>query len=776
MRGLRRVALATALLLPVLAMREVRAASVATTTVAYADGTWIVQLKDGVDADVFLSAHGIDARSAYVYRSIFHGFSAPMTASKIREVAASSNVASVEADQVIQAETDQTSGPVSTNIPNSGVLQWGLDLIDQRGGSANGHYVYSADGTGVKVYVMDTGVNAAHADFSTRVTDGWSYRSSPSLVTSMVNMLNTPSAPYGGSCKNVPGYSANAHPNDVDTFDQNPDSNDKGKVDNEGHGTHVAGIIGGSVTGVAKAVTIVPVRILNSCGMGSTTAANAGIDWILTDHTNAQKAVVNMSIGFSGRPCTFERLITGAYNVSSSTSACRTQPSSWLFAEGIVVVAAAGNDPATDPCTTAPSGTPGTISVGAVDSGLAESWYSAYGQCVDIFAPGGSGYANSGINSTWHYLSTDSSNNSTYANESGTSMAAPHVAGAVAQYLQGISLPGDVTTVPTLAWTWLKKQATCDVVTYYSNTRTQQSPNRFLNIGTSATAPCAPRNITVSQLSGSSVVAWDEVATGNGNDISGYLVTTSPSTVGCTASTVDANGRATCTLTGLTDNTTYTVSVKATCLVSCAGAVSGTASLTAGPAPTTTTVAPSTTTTVAPTTTLAPSTTVELTPVAPSSASAATDANTLTVNWPATAPAGQVTYIVTITPGGLKCTTQSTTCKFVGVTLGVNYTFSIAVKSASGALSSSSLTVSSTAGFTLGNTFLKVRSRTKLSSLVKTVSRGARTYKVTSGRCKVVSGVLVAPTSAGTCRVKVNVARYGKYRAMSTTAIFTIRA
>ena len=140
----------------------------------------------------------------------------------------------------------------------------------------------------------------------------------------------------------------------------------------------------------------------------------------------------------------------------------------------------------------------------------------------------------SGVNSTWHYLSTDPSNTSTYENESGTSMAAPHVTGALAQWMQGITLPGDVSTVPTLAWTWLKLNATCDVVTYTDSTRSVQSPNRFLNIGTAASAPCAPRNVAASQAAGQSTVTWDEVATANGSAITGYQVSTTPSSPGCT--------------------------------------------------------------------------------------------------------------------------------------------------------------------------------------------------------------------------------------------------
>lgn len=751
MRSLRRAALALLLLVPVVAGHRASASTGATSAgVDYAAGTWIVQLRDGVDAGAFLAGHGIAASSAYVYRSIFHGFSAPMTKAQIADVASSGDVVSVEADQVVTLQTDQTTGPVSTNIPSSGVLPWGLDQLDQRGGAGDGHYVYTADGTGVKVYVLDTGVYAAHGDFGARVANGWSYRANSALKNSAWTAL--------GSCKSAAGYSANDHPYDVDTFDNTYDNTDVGKTDNEGHGTHVAGIVGGSLTGVAKNVTIVPVRILNSCGTGTTTMANAGLDWILSDHLNSQKAIINMSIGFSGRPSTFETRINS------------------LFAEGVVVVAAAGNSAAVDPCTTAPAGTPGTISVGAVGSPRTEAYYSAYGTCVDIFAPGGSGYTNGGVSSTWNYLYSDSLNTSPYMNEAGTSMAAPHVAGAVAQYLQGLTLPGDVTTVPGLAWAWLKKNAACNVVTYTDSTRTTQSPNRFLNIGSAAGTPCAPKNISVTQASGSSVVSWDDILTGEGNTITGYQVTTAPVTAGCTATeaSVDANtGRAQCTLSGLTDNTTYVVTVKATYGASSVGA-GGTTNLTAGSAPTTTTVAPVTTTTIAPTTTLAPSTTVAVDPVAPVSAGASSDATSTTITWPATAPAGTVTYVVTVSPGGVTCTTQSTTCIFRGTTPGVSYTFKIVVKSVSGAVSSSQLTVSSTAGFTLASTFVKVKSRTRLAALVKSVSRGARTYRVTSGKCKVSSGYLVAPTSAGTCKVKVTVARYGKYRAMSTTATFKV--
>jgi hypothetical protein len=156
-------------------------------------------------------------------------------------------------------------------------------------------------------------------------------------------------------------------------------------------------------------------------------------------------------------------------------------------------------------------------------------------------------------------------------------------------------------------------------------------------------------------------------------------------------------------------------------------------------------------------------------PVAPSSASSASGDRAVTVSWPAINATGTVTYVVTATPGGYTCTTTGTTCTFIGLANGTNYVFTIATKNSAGAVSSSTVTVSARPGFVVYVTKVKRSSRTSLARMVGTVSKGTRTYRVTSGKCRIVSGRLVAPAAAGTCKVRVSVARKAPYSAMSTT-------
>src|SRR5436190_3860732 len=199
---------------------------------------------------------------------------------------------------------------------------WGLDRIDQRALPLDGSFTSAGTGAGVNVYIVDTGILASHEDFGGRVAAG---------------------------------------------FDGVGDNN--GTTDCNGHGTHVAGIVGGTDKGVAKSATLVPVRVLDCTGSGSLSTVIAGLDWVLQDHAQSTSpAVVNMSLS------------------GDASSALDAEVNSLLSA-GITVAVAAGNDnvPA---CAKSPARVAGAITVGASTSLDQRASFSNYGPCVDLFAPG----------------------------------------------------------------------------------------------------------------------------------------------------------------------------------------------------------------------------------------------------------------------------------------------------------------------------------------------------------------------------------------------------
>lgn len=287
-------------------------------------------------------------------------------------------VLSVENDTVVNIDATTQSNP-----------DWGLDRIDQKALPLNSTYSYSQTGSGTTAYIVDTGILSTHQEFSGRVLNGYTAIS---------------------------------------------DGN--GTTDCNGHGTHVAGTVGGTTYGVAKSVRLVPVRILGCDGSGASSNVIAGLDWILKN--GSKPAVVNMSLG-------------GAAS-SSLDSAVEN-----LYNNGYVMVVAAGNSN-TDACTSSPARTSNAITVAATDNTDTRASYSNYGSCVDIFAPG------SQINSSWI-----GSNTATKV-LNGTSMATPHVAGVVAEMLQSIP-----TATPQTISANLLNQATSNVVKNPSG-----SPNRLL--------------------------------------------------------------------------------------------------------------------------------------------------------------------------------------------------------------------------------------------------------------------------------------------------------
>ncbi len=315
-------------------------------------GQYIVTFKQSVSnpkavAQGLANAHGGDV--IYTYTAAIKGFTL-----RVPEQAAEKVVAALQNNPNIERiEQDGVVTKISTQSPAT----WGLDRIDQRGSTLDNSYTYNADGSGVSVYVMDTGILYEHVDFGGRAVFGYD----------AVGGLTSP----GSDC--------------------------------DGHGTHVAGTVGGTTWGVAKNATLVSVRVLGCNGSGSWSGVLAGIDWITKN--GSKPGVVNMSLGASGTNSTLENAITNSINA------------------GFTYAIAAGNSNA-DACNYTPARTPAAITVGSTTTTDARSSFSNYGSCVDLFAPGSS------IKSTY-YTSTTAT-----ATLSGTSMASPHVAGVAALYLQ----------------------------------------------------------------------------------------------------------------------------------------------------------------------------------------------------------------------------------------------------------------------------------------------------------------------------------------------------
>lgn len=261
---------------------------------------------------------------------------------------------------------------------------WGLDRIDQRALPLDGSYHWPADGRGVTVYVVDTGVRLTARDLAGRVSTG-------------------------------------------------VDEVDGGAADDcNGHGTHIAGLIAGTKYGVAKQARIVAVRVLDCQGRGSATTVQRGLEWVLANHVSGQPAVVNMSLG-------------GAPSVMLDTEVKR------LVNAGVAVVVAAGNGDgygnAVDACTTSPARTKLAITVSATDRSDRKPAWANVGGCVDVFAPGVS------ITSDWWTSDTATQT------LSGTSMAAPAVAGVAAMWWST-----HPTATPTMVRAAVVKAATTGVV------------------------------------------------------------------------------------------------------------------------------------------------------------------------------------------------------------------------------------------------------------------------------------------------------------------------
>lgn len=358
-------------------------------------GQYIVVLKDDPDAQSRQTSRAVGAVDALtvaadmavaygleverVYENALKGFVVTNADEKmISQLLWDDRVAFVEEDGMVYLDATQTGAT------------WGLDRIDQRARPLNGTYIYNTTATNVRAYIIDSGVLSSHTQFGGRSSGGASY-------------IN----------------------------------DGRGTTDCNGHGTHVAGTVAGSVHGVAKGARIVPVRVFGCTGGSSNSTIIAGIDWVRANHI--KPAVANMSLG-------------------GGASAATDTATNNLINAGVTVVVAAGNNNA-NACNYSPARVANAITVGSTTSTDARSSFSNFGTCVNIFAPGSS------ITSAW-YTSTSATNSI-----SGTSMASPHVAGAAALYLAGAP-----SATPATVRNAIYAKATTNVVTSPGT----GSPNRLL--------------------------------------------------------------------------------------------------------------------------------------------------------------------------------------------------------------------------------------------------------------------------------------------------------
>jgi subtilisin family serine protease len=446
-------------------------------------GSYIVVFRDAAVARTRVSANAkslVDRHGGSVartYSSALRGFEVRASEKVAARIAADPSVAFVEQNHTVHAMETQNNPP-----------SWGLDRIDQRNLPLNQAYTFPNRADSVRAYIIDTGIRFSHNEFGGRATSGF-------------------------------------------------DAVDGGAADDcHGHGTHVAGTVGGANYGVAKSVRLVGVRVLNCQGSGTNAQVIGGIDWVTANAV--RPAVANMSLG-GGANSSIDTAVNNSINA------------------GITYAIASGNGNALgqrqNACNYSPARVPNAITVGATQNNDAAASFSNYGTCVDILAPGVN------ITSSW------STSNTATNTISGTSMATPHVAGAAALLLQA---NGGLT--PQQVRDSLVNSATTGVIT---NPGTG-TPNRLLYVVNDGTPPANDFSVAVSPTSGSvapggSIAATVSTTTTSGSAQSVNL-TASGLPSGATASfapaTVTSGSSATLTIStsAATPSGTYSVTVTGT--------------------------------------------------------------------------------------------------------------------------------------------------------------------------------------------------------------------
>jgi len=354
------------------------------------------------------------------FDKVLNGAVIEVPPSAIAGLSRNPRVLSIEQDVVVKVDP--------TPVTQEGAT-WGIDRVDQRALPLSGTFSSPSSASNVTVYVIDTGIDPSHPDFGGRVSSGFD-------------------AVDGGD----------------------------GRHDCNGHGTNVAGTVGSATYGIAKAATLVPVRVLGCDGSGTYSGVIAGIDWIAKNRPVDQRAVANMSLG------------GGASSALDSAVAS-------LVSSGVTVVVAAGNSN-TDACSSSPARAASALTVGSTTSADSRSSFSNYGSCLDLFAPG------SNITSTVP--------GGGVAVFSGTSMASPHVAGIAAVILsQALMSPSQLAT-------YIADTATSGVVgssgvgspNLLAFLPGSSSPTDPSTPGTAPTTPAQPSAPRAEARNKAAVVSW----------------------------------------------------------------------------------------------------------------------------------------------------------------------------------------------------------------------------------------------------------------------------
>ncbi|MGW6708968.1 S8 family peptidase [Streptomyces sp. NPDC054956] len=348
-------------------------------------GKYIVTLEKGVDAAK--AAQRMDLKPSFVYSSAMNGFAVQLTPLQLTIVRNSLGVKSVEQDAKVQS-APMPASTAGTRAPSS---SWGLDRIDQKQLPLDNNFSTEGNGAGVTAYVLDTGIDYAHDEFGGRATFG---------------------------------YDA------VDALAKGQDCN--------GHGTHVAGTLGGRTYGVARKVSLVSVRVLGCDGAGELSGIIAGLDWVAKNAK--QPAVLNGSLGGDKSDA-----VNNAADAVSDA--------------GVLPVIAAGNS-SIDACNVSPASASRVLTVAASNQWDEETDFSNYGRCVSVYAPGQA------------IVSAKLGGGSVALN--GTSMAAPHVAGVAALYKTA-----HPSAEPSEVAEFIDSESTKDVL----NSVSKSSPNRLLFTG-----------------------------------------------------------------------------------------------------------------------------------------------------------------------------------------------------------------------------------------------------------------------------------------------------